>query len=166
MNQLALIGIRIVSLYLIASSLTNAISVLGGFAASGFDSINLEAGLYIAIVVSPIIIGILLWALSAQLARFVTAQNTVDIPYTSTGHIEEGSFLIGVYLIATHIPNLSISIFNYKKVSNIGGGWEVATAEYAIWENAIFIIMGCLLVTGSRMIKIAFNKLRTFGQNA
>ena len=170
--HIAQIGIRIVSIYLIAQGISNIPDVYLFFTTydpEGEYTAVIYGSVFTAIF-SPAIIGCLLWFVAPKLSRHLissqpTSENNQALninQFQSTVIV-----LIGVYIISISIPAaLSINYHLYAGTIEVNGD---NTLNSAILANAIAanlkLLFGVSLLFGSKLIVRGITKIRTIGTN-
>jgi len=171
-THIALIGIRIVAIYLIAqgiSSIPGVYLFISTYDPEGSYNTILYGSVLIAIF-SPIIIGIALWFSAPKLSNYFisTHPTSENNPELNVSQLQSAVIvLIGVYLIAVSIPALFSVYYQLINMTPEVNGSK--TINISILSNAISVtiklLFGVALILGSNFIVRGISKLRTIGIN-
>ena len=170
--HIALIGIRLVSIYLIAQGISSVPDIY--LFVTTYDPESAYSaviyGSVLSAIFTPLIIGVLLWFLAPKLTRYLISNNdTSNTNQTSNINQLQSSVivLIGVFLLANNIP-AAIAI-NYQLFAQTVEINDNDTLNLAILSNAIAInlklLLALFLVMGSNLILRLIEKIRTLGTN-
>jgi len=167
-RQLSLIGIRLVSIYLIAQVFTNIPLVY--LTLSTYASIQAEEPIvsvsFISTLGLPFVIGIMLWLAAPKLSKYLINLNTDESTSLNASNFQSPVLaLIGVYLLVENIP--SALTINYlllqteEEIIRFNQSIEVLSKS-AIAVN-LKLIFGLILLFGSKSVAKIIHKFRTIG---
>ena len=170
---MALIGLRLIAIYLIAQGITsmpNIYLLLSTYSQESSGTNIVYVSIILAIL-SPLLIGILLWVISPKICNYLIPENKDTSSVNRNIDIKElqitAIVLIGVYLSATTIP-YAFSV-NYQLFSNMVEVNGAKTCNLSILYNAISVnvklLVAVLLIIGSTTINNIIVKIRTSGTN-
>ncbi|WP_370979736.1 hypothetical protein [Agaribacterium sp. ZY112] len=149
MKQIAILLIRLLSIYLIYQAITSVTSILAIPQSWGSKTELLLPAL--AWIVIPLLAGVLLWWLSPKLANSALSQTDETRNITEDGVVRSGTFLIGLFILI-------------KSISLLVGRWSAqSVVDYG---SLVAVILSLLLLCGSGVIAKAYKVMRTWGQNA
>ncbi len=163
MNNLALISLRILSVYLVVTGLNSVagIATILKIMEPDPEFPSLYFSLQLVEVAVPIIIGAFLWLLSAPLSRFVASGASTDQDSLNDRKlVGAGTFLIGVYLVASPIPSLVYVLTQYQGLEY---GMGSSSVSEAIQKWSFQIVLGALLMISHRFFVRAYVWLRSAG---
>jgi len=169
-KQLSLLGIRIVSIYLIAQGISNIPNmhlIVSAYAPDDNYGIVVLGSILTAIL-SPLIIGMVLWFIAPKICKYIIDSNQTsetNIPLNVNQFQSTVLILIGVYIIATKLPfSISLTYQLFTDTIEING---IQSFKDQLLYNTISINMqsalGLLLLFSSNNISILLSKIRTFG---
>jgi len=170
--HLAQTGIRLVAIYLIAigiSSIPDVYLFVSTYDPDG-EYTAVIYGSVLAAILSPAIIGFLLWLIAPRLSGYVISSHPTSPENTvlNVNQLQSSVVvLIGVYLIAVHTPSaISISYQFFNNTIEVNG---VDTYKMSLLPNVISanlkVIFGIVLLIGSNFIVRGITKIRTMGTN-
>jgi len=170
---MALIGLRLIAIYLIAQGISNIPSVymlLSSYNQQMDNATTLYGSVTVAIF-SPMLVGVLLWFISPKISNHLTPSINDELNNNKIIDIQElqttAIILIGVYLLASTLPYV-ISI-NYQLFTNMDKVDSANTFNLSILFNALSVniklLLAILLIIGSNSINSFIMKIRTSGTN-
>jgi len=166
--QLSLIGIRLVSIFLIAQLLTNIPFIY--LTLSTYASMQSEEPIvsisFIASLGVPFVFAIILWVLAPKFSVYLTNINIAEKASLNASNFQSPVLaLIGVYLLVANIPQ-AITI-NYLLLQSKE---EIAAFNQSLnvlYQNAfalnLKLLFGLILLLGSKSLVKLLHKLRTIG---
>lgn len=159
MNSIAIIGLRIISIYQIVTGI-NAIA--GMSIALPVVNSNFKEGLSTLQLLSiaiPLLSGVVIWILSVPISRYVTNSQSTEVNLIDDASIvAAGTFLIGVYLAFSQLPML---FFVIEKYNELEYGMESTSITSAIKLSSINFVIGLLLMIGNGSFVKVYKWLRT-----
>ena len=174
--HIAIIGTRLVALYLIAqgiSSIPNVYLFITTYnpADPGEPYALAVYATVLTAIFSPAITGFLLWLVAPRLGKYFTSSPPAPATQTDINLDQFQSaviVLIGVYMLAANIP-AAISV-NYQLFTNTIEINGKTSFKLSILSNAISVnlhlLVGCILIAGSNFILRGINKLRNIGTSS
>lgn len=173
-KHIAQVGIRLVAIYLIAQGLSaiySAYMVMSSFIQYSDEQSFIFLAMLFA-VLSPGIIGILLWFIAPKLSGYFLSETNVTTE-TQTKHELSNiqsmvMVLIGVYIVAVNIPNaVSVTYYLFTNTVEVNGvdAFDTKTLISAI-SNNLKLLLGVTLIVGSNLITNLIARLRTMGTNS
>ncbi|MDN5865353.1 MAG: hypothetical protein L0I62_09110 [Gammaproteobacteria bacterium] len=182
-RTLALIGLRLLAIWLIVLGISylpqlgNASFWFTGFYASGQNlSRNLAVhnvvmvGMILTVGV-PILLGLLLWAVTPWLARLLAPSNEAAPPTAGTPMLIQGAIgIAGLVIAVTTLPSLIYTLANVLYKVSLSHQYAVPGSYTAriplnLWLTlairVILLLLGLVMVVGSRRLRVWIYKLRT-----
>jgi len=161
MNSIAVIGLRIISIYQIVISfnaiagMSVAITVMEPSLKESFSLLELLS------VVIPLISGIIIWLISVPISKYIANNKNYDaIAINDLNIVAAGTFLIGLYMAFSTIPTLYMVLVKYKELEY---GMDSTSVIKAIKLKSFELIVGLLLMAGHKFFVRAYSWLRTAG---
>ena len=168
--QMALIGIRIVAVYLIAQGISNTSEVLI-FLSTYDPEGKVTAVVYtsvVAAIFSPLIIGVFLWFIAPKISKNIIREHSTTTPNETLNTNQFQSIaliLIGVYLVAINLPHSISTIYQLFTLQVVING--ELTFNDSVISNAIAsnlkVIFGVILMLGSEVILKVISNIRGYG---
>lgn len=169
----AQIGIRLVAIYLIAQGLSvisNAYMVVSSYNQFSDDSMFVLLAMILA-VLSPVIIGFILWLLAPKLSRYFLSEpsstneekTVMDLSRIQSMVIA----LVGVYIVADNIPySISTTYFLFTNTIEVNGEDTLNPTNLAsALSVSLKLLLGVALIVGSKALSNTVDKLRSAGTN-
>jgi hypothetical protein len=161
MNSIAIIGLRIISIYLIVTGInviagiSAAITVMEPSLKESYSALQLLS------VAIPLISGIIIWLISAPISKYVaTHSNTDAIAINEVNLVAAGTFLIGLYLVFSTIPILFSVISQYRELEY---AMDKTSVVSAIRLSSSKLVIGIMLMAGNKFFVRAYRWLRSAG---
>ncbi|MCG8027172.1 MAG: hypothetical protein N0E59_05255 [Candidatus Thiodiazotropha taylori] len=161
MNSIAILGLRIISIYQIVTGI-NAIAGLS--IALPVVNTNFNEDLSILQLLSiaiPLVSGIAIWFLSVPISKYVIDNKGAEVKLIDDVNIvSAGTFLIGVYMVFSQLPTFYFVIVKYYELEY---GMDSTSLITAIKLSSISLVIGLLLMTGYRFFVDVYKWLRRAG---
>lgn len=163
---LAKIALRVLAVYMIAKGIMElpALMTVPVYASdahyAGPDFLWIFAA-----VLSPLIIGLGLWFLATRAANWVVGSGeNADVPMEVSGAtlLAVAFISIGVVFVVQSLPNVLGLIYASEEPSNGAQGPSVFYSRYFLSE-CIRLILGLVLMAGTRNLVRLFHRFREFG---
>jgi hypothetical protein len=162
-ESLSLIGIRLVAIYLIASGvvlLPNLAQLWVGPADS-----DMVIG-YVIVVVSPLVIGVALYAVSLRISNTVCNGLGASEPRPELGADELHGIALsvaGLLIVATSLPDLVAIVVQIRQASE----WNDRQVEYLsnprLVSELVVLAFGVSMFSGARFWIRLYRRFRAFG---
>ena len=165
-NPIAILGIRILSIYVMVQGITGVVVVLSTLSSEEIMGLGEFINIQFALLVGPFVVGVLLWALSKPIGKFVA--RGIDQAPSNLNEVmllTAGTSLIGVFLVATAIPKLFGAYARYSELSEFQGMLNTGVFE-AFATYGVQLLVGIVLVLGKRHLAKALHFVRYGGGNA
>lgn len=164
-NNIAFISVRLVGLFLIAANLGYVVTFIGWAGMSPF--ITQDMGVSVAmgwvnatLSLIPLLAGIVLWLGARKWSRRISPTDTNTICEQYPDIIRAGSFLIGLYLLASNLPVFGSELAQFYYAPQLHNGNEIP--PYI--EPAILCIFGLAIALSTDVLRELFNRFRRFGR--
>jgi len=169
-KQISLIGIKLIAIYLIAQGITtlpNIYLLLTTFAPTNEFAL-LTYGSVILSIISPIIIGILVWYSASKLSGYIS-NNATEVKVTTSSDAHQYQViaitLIGLYLFAYTLPyaiSINYQLFFHQDTVNDQPVFNKTMLVNAITIN-LKVLFGLVLIIGSHRLSAFVSWLRQAG---
>jgi len=161
MNSIAIIGLRIVSIYLIVIGI-NAIAGMSAFLTVMEPGLKESySSLQLLSVAIPFLTGVILWLISVPISKYVANHASSDlISINEINLVAAGTFLIGLYLVFSTIPTLYAVLLQYRELEYAMDKTQVVNA---IRLSSSELVVGILLMAGHKFFVRAYSWLRSAG---
>ncbi len=151
MNNLALIGTRLLALYLFVSGLTKLISILPMWNMITSQANSLSTLLSLSL---PTLAGLILWLVAPWVAiKLAGKKMESKDPANDVQFIAAGSFLMGLYLLITQLPLLVTLLAQSHPINT----------EIQLISLSIKLVLAIGLMMGSNLLKKLFITFKNFG---
>ncbi len=161
MNSIAVIGLRLISIYLIVTGINAIVGLSAALTVMEQELNNSIPYLQLLSVVIPFISGVIIWLISVPISKHIVNIPKPDtIAINDTNLVSAGTFLIGLYLVFSTIPTLYVVLIAYKELEY---GMESSSVIRAIRLNSIVLVLGIFLMVGHRFFVRAYTWLRSTG---
>lgn len=166
---LAKIALRVLAVYIIARGIMELPGLLTVRMYTGDAQFGGADFLWIfAAIISPLIIGLCLWFLAPRAAYWVVGSGEkADLPMAVSGAtlLAVAFISIGVAFVVQSLPNVLGFIYASQEPSNAALGPSVFYSRYFLSE-VIRLLLGLLLMVGSKNLVRLFRRFREFGLDA
>lgn len=165
MNNLALVGIRLVAIYMMVTGINAVVGI--GSAMQMMQAAPEDTPFLIvqtAGIALPLLGGIVLWLFARRLARLISRDtNPAKDIICEHELVAAGTFLIGLYLAFSSIPPLYASVSHYFALDY---GWDSSSTVETIKRWSLHLGLGLVLMLGHRFFVRAYYFLRRAGTGA
>ena len=169
-DQLSLIALRVIAIYLIAQSISaipsayTTLTMMSSFG-SGESAIGLAL---ISTLVTPLTIGVILWIFAPRLSKHLAPSNEISNEkneLTTKQFQTTAMLLIGVYLLAINIPQALSINYLLLQSDEFLSGFNKNKSEIILSAIVINlkIILALLLTFKTKSLVTSLNKIRTIG---
>lgn len=164
-ESLSLIGIRLISIYLMASGIAGMTNLPLVF--SGIAQDNLMQSAYVLAIVSPLMVGIILYAFSRSISKLVSG-TTVSAESAHVGaKIEElqgiAFAIAGLLIVAIRFPIFVRIIVFINQSAELNEGGAEYFSNFHFLAELFVLLLGLSLFFGARFWTRLYGELREFG---
>ncbi|ODB93622.1 hypothetical protein A3194_02755 [Candidatus Thiodiazotropha endoloripes] len=161
MNSIAIIGLRIISIYQIVIGI-NAIAGMGIALPIVNSNFKEELStLQLLSIAMPLLSGIVIWLLSVPISKFVINNKSTEVKLINdVSIVAAGTFLIGVYMAFSQLPTMYFVMGKYNELEY---GMESTSIITALKLSSISFVIGLLLMIGHRFFVEVYKWLRRAG---
>jgi hypothetical protein len=161
MNSVSLALYRIAGIYLVVEGMLGFLELISANAAMSPESgYSLPAVVYFAQLV-PILIGILIWMYSPNLAKGQEPMSSLS----SESAVAIGTFLLGLYFVGNNLPHAIIEYSHYRQFSSIGQMGSIFADPKLLSFKILIgkILVGVVLILFSLKVGRVYNAIRGYG---
>lgn len=160
-RTLAILAVRLIAIYLIALGIIQLPNLVGYFNWSGGGLSAAMTALVFALVLAPLIVGILLWPFAPMLGRRIVKAEPMEGPTAPSGELVQGAIAVaGLVVAATAIPGIVMAAAGALGYADRESFGDVL---YVLVDRILLGVVGLALVVGARRLRTWIFNVREIG---